>query len=96
MKLDAEGSRAIAGLLREYGNLLCELSATRVMIKFCAMNQTVPPADWRHALEEMKKKSGYRAPSEVLETIAVRLEQDAAEIDLTELLKTLPKGSPIQ
>jgi hypothetical protein len=65
------------------------------MIKFCAENQKCPPAQWETALEGMKDLPAYHAPAQVLEVIAAQLERNADDIDLNEVLKKLPEGSPI-
>jgi hypothetical protein len=91
--LNADQGRAVAGLIREYGRLLCELSAAKVLLKFLAQNQKVL-VGWEQALEAMKEKPGYRNPAQALEVIAAHLEQAASEIDLNEVLKQIPPGSP--
>lgn len=90
---DAANKRAVAGILRQYGNILCELAAAKVMLTFLAKNQKVL-VEWEQALEAMKEKPGYRNPSQALEVIALVLEQSAEEIDLNELLQKLPPGKP--
>lgn len=91
-KLEPEHSRAVAGLLREYGKILCELRAAKDLLAYSSKNK-VYPLDWEKILEEMKTKPGYFRPAQALEVIAQHLEQSADEIDLTEVLSKLSKGT---
>lgn len=93
-KLEPEHSRAVAGLIRGYGKVLCELTAAKALLRYLGQNQKFL-VEWEQALEEMKAKPGYRNPAQALEIIALQLERNADDIDLSELLKKLPEGSPI-
>jgi hypothetical protein len=89
--LNTDQSRAVAGLLREYGKLLCELNAAKALLAYSA-NDKLYPKEWKQALEDIKQKPGYADPAKGLELIAAHLEKSASEVDLTELLSKIPKG----
>ncbi len=72
--MDPSSKAAVAGILREFGNALCELRAAKDMLAFLATNKKVL-VEWEVALEEMKTKPGYRDPAQALEGLALELER---------------------
>jgi hypothetical protein len=92
--LNPEVAKVIATILRHFGTTVDELQVAKVMIKFCAEHQKVPPAQWEFALEETRKKLA-NPPSQLFELAALELEKHALDTDLNELLSKLPVGSSI-
>ena len=90
--LDADQRRGIATLLRAYAESQRKLSAAIALLSFCQRNEKYPK-DFRAELE-----SGENAPRlcqyrKGYDTVASHLEQSADDIDLTEVLSRLPRGS---
>jgi len=83
----------MARLIREHLRITRELAAARAVLQF-AEQQGISPIGWEEQLQALKATPQYNAIGEELEPVIVRLEQEAEETDLNELLEKLPKGSP--
>ncbi|HXM99845.1 MAG TPA: hypothetical protein VN982_15355 [Candidatus Dormibacteraeota bacterium] len=92
MKLDAEGSRKIAGMLREHAKLIRELASAKSLLRFCQENK-VYPKNYEQELEEAQKHPAYAKIAQEIDIVAAHLEQVAEEIDVSELLKQIPQGN---
>ncbi len=92
--MNTDEKRAVAGLLRAYGQRVCELVAAREMLTFLAKNQKFL-VEWEQTLEQVKATPEYSRPAQGVEAIALALEESAVQIDLNALLQQLPKGTPI-
>jgi hypothetical protein len=90
--LGASERRGIAELFRRYAALQRELSAAKALLMLCEA-QKIYPQDWPKHLDAMKNTPACSKIVQELDTIASHLEQSADEIDLTELLSKLPKGT---
>jgi hypothetical protein len=91
-KLDAEQSRAVAGIIREFVRLMRDSSAARALLRVCQETRRCP-VDFECDLEEIKKDPKYQAVGQSLELIAAHIEQSALEIDLNELLEKVPRAT---
>lgn len=89
-RLDPEYCKVIAALIREYGRALCEALAAKAMLKTSAEKRIPIPALWEDALEAAKGKPELATLAQDFEMFGLRLEQDALETDLIELLKQMP------
>ena len=90
-KLDAEQSRAVAGIIREFVRLM-NSTAARALLRVCQETRRCP-VDFECDLEEIKKDPKYQAVGQSLELIAAHIEQSAIEIDLNELLEKVPRAT---
>ena len=90
--LDADQRRGIATLLRAYAESQRKLSAAIALLSFCQRNEKYPK-DFRAELELVKTHPDYANIGKGYDTVASHLEQSADDIDLTEVLSRLPRGS---
>jgi len=93
--LDPNLCRIVAVLIREYGKVLCDAQAARVMLKASSDNHRPIPQLWQETLETAKNLPQIANIAQEFETIALRLENNAAETDLTELLQRIQIKTPI-
>ena len=87
-KLSGKQGRAIAGIIRSHVETARELAATRTLLEM-AVRQGICPLDWEIALAELKKTPEYLAGSDQFEAMLSRIEQDADENDLIDLLEKM-------
>jgi hypothetical protein len=92
MKLDAEGSRKIAGMLREHARLIRDLTAARALLKHCQQNK-VYPLDFERELADARTNPSYGKIAQEIDIVAARLEEVAEGIEVSELLKQIPQGN---
>jgi hypothetical protein len=90
--LDADQRRGIAVLLRAHAELQRRLSAAIALLSFCQRNEKYPK-DFRAELERAKTHPDYAKIGQGYDIVAFHLEQSADEIDVSEVLSRLPKGS---
>jgi hypothetical protein len=65
-KLDAEQSRAVAGIIREFVRLMRDSTAARALLRVCQETRRCP-VDFECDLEEIKKDPKYQAVGQSLE-----------------------------
>jgi hypothetical protein len=90
-KLSGMLGRAIARMVRIYLETANDLAATRALLMRAAHNGTCP-VYWERDLAEIKKTPQYRSDAERFEPILARIDQDADESDLIELLQQMTQG----
>jgi hypothetical protein len=93
--LDPNLCRVVAVLIREYGRVLCDAQAARVMLKASSDTRRPIPELWQETLDTAKNVPQIARIAQEFETIALRLESNASETDLTELLKRIQIKTPI-
>ena len=93
--LDPQFCRMFAVLIREYGKVLCDAQAARVMLKASSDSRRPIPQLWQETLDTAKNLPQIASIAQEFETIALRLENNAAETDLTELLKQIQIKTPL-
>jgi hypothetical protein len=95
MKLTPEQAEAIGQLLRDYIKDLCELRATKGMLRSLSTLSKAPPEDWERALEILTREASTKLPVEAFHRVADLIQKNADEVDLTDLLANIPKDAPI-
>lgn len=82
-------------LFREYAKAFCEAHAAKILLKDSADNAVPVPRSWQTALETEKAKPDFVDLVRDFELLALRLEHNALETDVIELLKRVPIRTPI-
>jgi len=93
MFIDSTTSRSLALIFRNHAVLARNLTAARTLLQYCQENKAYP-LDFERELEDIKKNPAYQQIAETLDRVAALLEQGAERIDLSEVMKLFPPGTP--
>jgi hypothetical protein len=89
-KLDPEVCMLVAILWSEYGKVLCEAEAAKVMLKGSADQRIPIPVLWEEVLKTVKARPDLASLAQHFEMSALTLEKGALETEAIELLKKVP------